>query len=102
MRHLHKLHFRLAILIIINYTEFGIHFNVKISSVKNLFWIGYLPENGRGRGPGRPIHTWKHTIPLNDLKLDNTYEYDELYTKAQDRDNWSFCVVLCASRHRRN
>ena len=41
------------------------------------------------------------------MKLDNTYEYDELYTKAQDRDDWSFWVppvpiALCASRHSRD
>ena len=53
----------------------------------NLFWIGYQKMDLR-HGPGRPIHTWKRTI-LKDLKLDNTYEYDELYTK--DRDDWSYC-----------
>ena len=65
------------------------------------FVLDWIPENGRGRGPGRPIHTWKRTI-LNDLKLDNTYNYDKLYTKAQDRDDRSSWVALCASRHRKD
>ena len=69
--------------------------------LKNVNGIYWIPENGGGRRPDRPIHTWKRTI-LNDLKLDNTYEYDELYTKAQDRDDWSSWVTLCASRHRRD
>ena len=51
----------------------------------NLFWIGYQKMD---EGAAPPPHSHMEThYSENDLKLDNTYDYDELYTKAQDRDD---------------